>query len=105
WLFALFHILGINGLTLLIALAICQFGAEFFVTRNYAFTVIFTTPLALLMGDSLTNPLNEVIVGRTVEVLVSIVGGMLVLWLWQRNAEPVRHERQVRRAFTAMGEA
>lgn len=104
-LFAVFHLLGIQGFTLLLSLAVCQFFAEFFVTRNYAFTVIFTTPLALLMGDSLTNPLDEVVVARTVEVLLSVVFGLAVLWLWQRNAAPKHHQRQVNRSFNAMGAA
>lgn len=104
-LYAIFHLLGIEGYTLLLALAVCQFGAEFFVTRNYAFTVIFTTPLALLMGDSMTNPLGDVVVARTAEILLSIAFGLAVLWLWQRNASPKHHQRQVDRSLTAMGAA
>lgn len=104
-LYAAFHLLGVEGFSLLLALAVSQFFAEFFVTRNYAFTVIFTTPLALLMGDSLSNPLDDVMVGRTVEVLLSIVFGMLALWLWQRNSEPRQHDRLVNRSFNAMGAA
>lgn len=104
-LFALFHYLGVQGVTLLLVLAICQFGAEFFVTRNYAFTVIFTTPLALLMGDSLADPLGEVMIGRSMEILISIVFGLLALWLIMRNAGPRHHARLIRRSFDAMGAA
>ncbi|MGP6172622.1 FUSC family protein [Corynebacterium sp. A21] len=104
-LFMLFHFLQVEGITLLLALAICQFGAEFFVTRNYAFTVIFTTPLALLMGDSLATPMSEVLVGRSMEILLSIIFGLLALWLLMRNSEPRHHERLVNRSFDAMGAA
>lgn len=104
-LFALFYFLQVEGITLLLTLAICQFGAEFFVTRNYAFTVIFTTPLALLMGDSLSSPLSEVLVGRSTEILISIVFGLLALWLLMRDSEPRHHERLVNRSFDAMGAA
>ncbi|QGU07989.1 Fusaric acid resistance protein family protein [Corynebacterium occultum] len=105
FLFALFHYLEVEGFTLLLALAVCQFGAEFFVTRNYAFTVIFTTPLALLMGDSLASPLGEVMFGRSMEILLSIVFGLLALWFILRDSGPRHHDRLVRRAFDAMGAA
>lgn len=84
-------------------LALCQFGAEFFVTRNYALTVIFTTPLALLMGNSLHQPLGEVFTDRTVEVLLSIVFGSLALWAWKPNAERYHHYRIILRCQKAMG--
>lgn len=102
-LFGVFHYFEVSGWTLLIALAICQFGAELFVVKNYAFTVIFTTPLALLMGDSLTQPLNEVIAARTAEVVLSILFGSLLLWLWRPNAERHHHFRLVLRCRKAMG--
>lgn len=104
-LFAILHLLRVEGFWLLLALAVCQFFAEFFVVRNYAFCVIFTTPLALLMGDSLSNPLSEVAVARTVEVLLSILFGLAVLWLWRRHSEPRHHAWLVTRCFEAMGTA
>lgn len=102
-LYGVFHLLEVDGLTLLLALAVCQFGAEFFVTKNYAFTVIFTTPLALLMGDSLQQPLGDVFWARTAEVAISIVFGSLLLWLWRPSAERAHHYRLIIRVRKAMG--
>lgn len=66
-------------------LALCQFYAEIFVVRNYIFTVIFTTPLAL--------PLGETLISRTAEVLLSVAFAVAVLWLWPRAAKPRPHQR------------
>ncbi|AGF73144.1 FUSC family protein [Corynebacterium halotolerans] len=102
-LFAVFHLLQVEGVTLLLALAVCQFFAEFFVVRNYAFAVIFTTPLALLMGNSIADPLGDVVVSRSLEVALSIIFGILLLWVWFANSEPRHHARLVQRSFDAMG--
>ncbi|WP_018296090.1 FUSC family protein [Corynebacterium lubricantis] len=102
-LFGIFQYFEVSGWTLLLALAFCQFGAEIFVVKNYAITVVFTTPLALLMGSSLTQPLGEVFVARTGEVFLSIVFGSLALWLWRPNAERQNHYRLLLRCQKAMG--
>ncbi|MHA2789530.1 FUSC family protein [Corynebacterium sp. S7] len=102
-LFGVFQYFEVSGWSLLLALAICQFGAEIFVVKNYAITVIFTTPLALLMGSSLTQPLSEVFIARTGEVFLSILFGSLVLWLWRPNAERQNHYRLLLRCQKAMG--
>lgn len=102
--FAVFHWMGLEGWGLLIALAVCQFGAEIFVTKNYAITVIFTTPLALLLGNAVTDPLGEVFMSRTVEMLVSVVCGIVVLWWWAPKAVAFDHIRLVERSFGQMGD-
>lgn len=102
--FAAFHLMGLSGWGLLIALAICQFGAEFFVVKNYALCVIFTTPLALLLGNSVTDPLGEVVVSRTVEVLLSVVFASLALWFWASRSDGRNHAGLVVRAFGQMGD-
>ena len=102
-LFAIFHLLDFSGWTLLVALAICQFGAEIFVVKNYALCVIFTTPLALLLGNAVTDPLGEVVVSRTAEVVLSILFGSLVLWLWRPKSANFDHLRLVSRSKKAMG--
>lgn len=101
-LYALLHFAGVQGWSLLIALAICQFFAEIFVVRNYAICVIFTTPLALLMGNAVTEPLGEIVISRTAEVVISIVFSLLLLWFFIPNAEPKHHARLVRRTQDAM---
>ncbi|QGU03440.1 hypothetical protein CETAM_00735 [Corynebacterium comes] len=102
-LFAVFHLLQVEGVTLLLALAVCQFLAEFFVVRNYAFAVIFTTPLALLMGNSVADPLMEVVASRSWEMLISVIFGILLLWVWFPNSAPRHHAWLVGRTFDAMG--
>lgn len=102
-LFAVFHLLQFHGWQLLVALAVCQFFAEVFVVKNYAFCVIATTPLALLMGNAVTDPLGEVFISRTVEVLLSVVFASLALWLWRPGAVAREHSRLVGRAFGQMG--
>ncbi len=102
-LFAVFHLLEFSGWSLLIALAICQFGAEVFVVKNYAITVIFTTPLALLLGNAVTDPLDQVVYARTAEIVLSVVFGSLALLLWRRDATNHDHLRLVARSKKAMG--
>lgn len=101
-LYAVLHLIGVQGWSLLIALAICQFFAEVFVVRNYALCVIFTTPLALLMGNAVTEPLGEIVISRTAEVLLSIVFSLLLLWFFVPQADQKHHARLIRRTQDAM---
>ena len=101
-LFSILHYFGIQGWTLLLALAACQFCAEIFVAKNYAICVIFSTPLALLMGNSATRPLWPTIQARCGEIVLSILIATAVLWLWQRSA-PVRNQARLQvRAMESM---
>lgn len=101
--FAILHLLGIHDWTLLLALAVCQFFAEVFVVKNYAFTVMASTSLALLMGGTIRLPLGEVISARWAEIGLATVFSFCVLWLYPRTAA-VRHARRLHgRAFDAMG--
>ncbi|RSZ62376.1 FUSC family protein [Corynebacterium hylobatis] len=102
-LFAAFYAFDLGVWGLLLALAVCQFYAEIFVVRNYIFTVIFTTPLALMMGNALALPLGETLVSRTAEVLLSVIFAVAVLWLWPRDAKPRHHERLAELCNRAMG--
>lgn len=101
-LYAILHLVGVQGWSLLIALAICQFFAEVFVVRNYALCVIFTTPLALLMGNAITEPLSDIVISRTAEVLLSIIFSLLLLWFFIPQADQKHHARLIRRAQDAM---
>ncbi|GAB3945196.1 FUSC family protein [Corynebacterium tapiri] len=102
-LFVAFHAVELRGWGLLIALALCQFGAEIFVVKNYAFCVIFTTPLALLLGNAVTDPLGEVVFARTVEIFLSILFGSLALWFWAPGAPAREHMRISSRAKELTG--
>ena len=92
-LFAGLHLLDLGPWGLLLALAACQFFAEIFVVRNYILCVIATTPLALMMGNALQLPLGETVVSRTIEVLLSVIFAVGVLWVVLRDAEPAHHAR------------
>ena len=87
-LFALLHVADLTLWGLLLALAVCQFFAEVFVVRNYVLCVIFTTPLALMMGNALALPLGETMTSRTIEVLLSVVFALALLWVAPRDAAP-----------------
>jgi hypothetical protein len=103
-LFAVFHSLGLHSWGLLAALAFCQFFAEVFVVKNYAFTVIVTTPLALMMGGSMHLPLGEVVFSRTMEVVIAVIFAIGGLWLFFLRDAEIRHSRRlVDRSFGAMG--
>ncbi len=93
-LFTILHLLDLNLWGLLLALAVCQFFAEIFVVRNYVLCVIFTTPLALMMGNALALPLGETIISRTAEVLLSVVFAVALLWVSLRDPEHHAHLMQ-----------
>lgn len=99
-LFTVLHLLELNLWGLLLALAVCQFFAEIFVVRNYVLCVIFTTPLALMMGNALALPLGETVVSRTTEVLLSVVFAVALLWVGLRD--PENHARLMQRSREAM---
>ncbi|WP_328286421.1 FUSC family protein [Corynebacterium atypicum] len=101
--FAGLHLLGISGWSLLAVLAVCQFFAEIFVVRNYGFCVLFTTPLALLMGGALTQPMGTVVLSRTAEIIVAIAFALIALWWWLPDAETRHHARLNKRCQRAMG--
>lgn len=99
-LFALLHLAGPGVWGLLLALAVCQFFAEIFVVRNYVLCVIFTTPLALMMGNALALPLGETMVSRTIEVLLSVVFALVLLWILPHDAQ--HHARLMERCRETM---
>ena len=67
--------------------AILSAGAEMFVGRNYGLTVIFITPLALIMGD-LVRPASEwtLLHDRMIETVLGAVIGTAVTALAHRSA-------------------
>ena len=96
----LLHVADLTLWGLLLALAVCQFFAEVFVVRNYVLCVIFTTPLALMMGNALALPLGETMTSRTIEVLLSVVFALALLWVAPRDA--AHHARLMRRSRETM---
>lgn len=102
-LFALIHWLDPNPLGLLLFLAMTQFFAEIFVVRNYAITVIFTTPLALLMGGATHGELAPVALSRIAETAIATAFAVAALWFLLRGADLKRHKELTERCFGAMG--
>jgi hypothetical protein len=103
-LFALFHTVGLHTWGLLLALGACQFFAELFVVRNYALTLVVTTPLAMLMGGAMNQPLGDVILSRSTEVVIAVLFSIAGLWLFFLRDAEVRHSRRlVDRSTGAMG--
>lgn len=99
--FALIAWFSPHGWALLLALAACQFCAEILVVKNYALCVIFSTPLALLMGNS-SGHLAHTIGQRMAEIGLSVVVAMVVLWLWKPHAQVTNHYRLQTRCLEAM---
>ncbi|MGO1949246.1 MAG: FUSC family protein [Mycobacteriaceae bacterium] len=102
-LFAGFHLLELEGFGLLAALAACQFLAEIFIVRNYAVAVVVITPLAMMMGGGMHQPLGSGVVSRIAEVGLATAFAMAALWFVLRDADERRAARQVDNCVTAMG--
>lgn len=100
-LFALFYLFGVEGWTLLAALAICQFFAEIMVVKNYALCVIFSTPLALLMGG-ISEPLGDLVVSRIAEIALSVAFAFLVLWFMSNGSKAREYMRLQLRSYQSM---
>ena len=60
-----------STLVLVVVVVLLQVGAELFIGRNYAVTVVFVTPLALIMAQ-LAHPVDEfgMLRDRTLETLL-----------------------------------
>ncbi|MDN6352952.1 MAG: FUSC family protein [Corynebacterium sp.] len=101
-LFAGFHLLELDGWSLLAALALCQFLAEVLVVRNYAFTVTVVTPLAMMMGGAMHQPLGPGVVSRIAEVGIATACAIASLWLIARGADKRRVIRQRENCLAAM---
>ncbi|GAB3691427.1 FUSC family protein [Corynebacterium nasicanis] len=101
-LFGALYLLDVHAWTLMLALSVCLFFSEIFVVRNYAVAVIFTTPVALMLGGGLTQPLGQTMRERVIEILFSVVFALVLLWLYRPNAEPAHHLRLQERCRRTM---
>lgn len=83
--------------SMVLAIALCQLGAELWVGRNYAVAMLAITPLALLMGQLASpHPIGPLLFDRGVETVIgSIVGMLLALAGHQlRERRVLRHEQR-----------
>lgn len=103
-LYSLIHALQPHAWVLLLVLVICQFYAEVFIVRNYALTVVFTTPLALLMGGGIDRPLGTTVTFRILEVAIAVAVAIALLWLTRPRTQELHHARLLDRSFNAMGD-
>ncbi|RNE49616.1 FUSC family protein [Corynebacterium alimapuense] len=102
-LYMVFYALELDGWALMLAISACLFFSEIFVGRNYAFAVIFTTPIALMLGGAMELSAAQTAIDRTIEILLSVVFALGALWLYKPNAEPFHHSRLQHRCRRAMG--
>ena len=66
-----------------------QFVVELLITRNYALAVVFLTPLALLISESVTGMDPDTIVfDRAVDTLIGVGAAVLVLVVSSRLGRP-----------------
>lgn len=101
-LFGVLYLLDVHAWTLMLALSVCLFFSEIFVTRNYALAVIFTTPVALMLGGALQEPVGVTVYERVIEVAFSVIFALALLWLYRWDAEPAHHLRLQLRCRRAM---
>jgi hypothetical protein len=86
--------LDVQGLVLVLVVALLQAGAELFVGRNYALALVFVTPLALLMVHLvLPVPTRELLVDRGVETLIGVAVGIAVGYVSRPGAAEVLRAR------------
>ncbi|MDO5511777.1 FUSC family protein [Corynebacterium sp.] len=103
--FGALYLLDVHAWTLMLALSVCLFFSEIFVVRNYAVAVIFTTPVALMLGGALGAPLEQTMRERVIEILFSVVFALVLLWLFRPDAEPAHHlglQNNCRRAMESL---
>ncbi|WP_019135395.1 FUSC family protein [Cellulomonas massiliensis] len=86
--------LDVQGLVLVLVVAVLQAAAELFVGRNYAFALVFVTPLALLMVHLvLPVPTRELLADRGIETLIGVVVGIAVGYVSRPGAAEVIRAR------------
>lgn len=75
---------------LVVWVVVLQFLAEMYVLRNYAFALLFITPLALLMVQlGHTQPVGPMLQARVLETVIGAVVGLAMVigrWAWEHRA-------------------
>lgn len=70
-----------RGMAAVIVIAALQVAAELLVGRNYAFALLFVTPLALMMGQIVHEvPTAPLLVDRAAETLIGCAVALVVLF-------------------------
>lgn len=84
--------LDVQGLVLVLVVAVLQAGAELVVGRNYALALVCVTPLALLMVHLVVPvPTRELLADRGVETVIGVAVGVAVGYLSRpRSGEVIR---------------
>lgn len=74
--------LDLDGLAVILVVAVLQAVAELLVGRNYALALVFITPLALLMVHlAVPAPTTDLLADRGVETVIGVGAGLLVGYL------------------------
>lgn len=93
-LFGALYELSVSGYTLVAAIAVLIFCSQLFVSRNYALTVLFVTPIALLAAGvaTLHGPVGSIVADRLAETVIGVVVALASMYLVAPHAH--------RRTFT-----
>jgi uncharacterized membrane protein YccC len=79
--------LDLRGTAAILAVGVLQALAELIVGRNYAFALLFITPLALLMGNVVQPmPTGPLLTDRAVETVIGVAIGVLIGWVVRPRA-------------------
>lgn len=103
-LYAAIHAADPGPVGVLLVLMATQFLAEVFVPRNYAVTTTVTTPLALLLGNSIADPLGPTVVARLAEVTVGCGAAVAMMWLMLPGGSAVVVRTTAARVLRAIDE-
>lgn len=86
--------LELRGVALVVLVAVMQFVTELLVGRNYGVALLFITPLALLMGQTVRHvPAAGLLFDRGVETVVGSLVGVAVLVAVHRFGRQPVHAR------------
>ena len=94
----------------MLVIAVCQFGAELFIARQYLLAQIFVTPLALIStllvapaapGILLRDRIVETVIGAAVGIAVVLAPGSLGAGLTGGLQRPPRPHADVQRRAVA----
>ena len=80
--------LDLTGTAAILAVGVLQALAELVVGRNYAFALLFITPLALLMGNVVHPvPTGSLLADRAVETVIGVAIGVTIGWIVRPRTE------------------
>ena len=94
----------LQGLWLVLTLAVLQFTIEMFVVRNYALAVVFITPAALTIatGGLVVGDVGDLLLARGLDTLIGFVVAVAVYLPTARRGNPARLSEAIARTLDAV---